>query len=67
MSIDGGFTGKNAAFSEPIAGDEDHHEGLIRIKQDELDETVELYHTLGMRHLHACHRGHCYGHDPGCL
>jgi predicted amidohydrolase YtcJ len=49
MSIDGGFTGKNAAFSEPIAGDSDHHEGLIRIKQDELDETVELYHTLGMR------------------
>jgi predicted amidohydrolase YtcJ len=49
MSIDGGFTGKNAAFSEPIAGDDDHHEGLIRIKQDELDETVELYHTLGMR------------------
>jgi predicted amidohydrolase YtcJ len=49
MSIDGGFTGKNAAFSEPIAGDSDHHEGLIRIKQDELDETVDLYHTLGMR------------------
>jgi len=47
--IDGGFTGKNAAFSEPIAGDDDHHEGLIRIKQDELDETVEIYHTLGMR------------------
>jgi predicted amidohydrolase YtcJ len=49
MSIDGGFTGKNAAFREPIAGDDGHHEGLIRIKQDELDETVELYHTLGMR------------------
>ena len=49
MSIDGGFTGKNAAFSEPIAGDEDHHEGLIRIKQEELDETVELYHRLDMR------------------
>jgi predicted amidohydrolase YtcJ len=49
MSIDGGFTGKNAAFSEPIAGDSDHHEGLIRITQDELDETVELYHALGMR------------------
>ncbi|MGH8055776.1 MAG: amidohydrolase, partial [Candidatus Entotheonellia bacterium] len=49
MSIDGGFTGKNAAFREPLAGDPDHHPGLIRIKQDELDETVELYHTLGMR------------------
>jgi predicted amidohydrolase YtcJ len=49
MSIDGGFTGKNAAFREPIAGDPDHHEGLIRIRQDELDETVALYHALGMR------------------
>jgi predicted amidohydrolase YtcJ len=49
MSIDGGFTGKNAAFREPIAGDDGRHEGLIRIAQDELDETVELYHTLGMR------------------
>jgi predicted amidohydrolase YtcJ len=49
MSIDGGFTGKNAAFREPIAGDKDHHEGLIRIRQDELDETVALYHALGMR------------------
>ncbi len=49
MSIDGGFTGKNAAFREPIAGDSDHHQGLIRIRQDELDETVELYHALGMR------------------
>ncbi len=54
MSIDGGFTGKNAAFREPIAGDGDHHPGLIRIKQDELDETVERYHTLGMRiYTHA--------------
>jgi hypothetical protein len=49
MSIDGGFTGKNAAFREPIASDADHHPGLIRIQQDELDETVERYHTLGMR------------------
>jgi predicted amidohydrolase YtcJ len=49
MSIDGGFTGKNAAFREPIAGDDSHREGLIRITQDELDETVELYHALGMR------------------
>jgi hypothetical protein len=49
MSIDGGFTGKNAAFSEPLAGDGDDHPGLIRIKQDELNETVELYHALGMR------------------
>ncbi|MEE9149578.1 MAG: amidohydrolase [Candidatus Tectomicrobia bacterium] len=48
MSIDGGFTGKNAAFREPIVDDE-HHEGLIRITQDELDDTVERYHELGMR------------------
>jgi predicted amidohydrolase YtcJ len=49
MSIDGGFTGKNAAFSEPLAGDNDDHPGLIRITQDELDETVDLYHAPGMR------------------
>ena len=50
MSIDGGFTGKNAAFSEPIAEEGgEHHEGLIRIQQDELDETVEHYHNMGMR------------------
>jgi predicted amidohydrolase YtcJ len=34
---------------EPIASDNDQHPGLIRITQDELDETVELYHALGMR------------------
>ncbi|MQA80935.1 MAG: amidohydrolase family protein [Streptosporangiales bacterium] len=50
MSIDGGFTGKNAAFSEPLDNDEGHeHPGLVRIKQDELDETVERYHRAGMR------------------
>ncbi|PYM13952.1 MAG: amidohydrolase [Candidatus Rokuibacteriota bacterium] len=49
MSIDGGFTGRNAAFSEPLAGDTGQHLGLIRIDQQELDETVDLYHGLGMR------------------
>jgi predicted amidohydrolase YtcJ len=49
MSVDGGFTGKNAAFREPLAGDDGHHSGLIRITQGELDETVELYHAQGMR------------------
>jgi predicted amidohydrolase YtcJ len=49
MSIDGGFTGRNAAFREPLAGDPGQHLGLIRIDQRELDETVDLYHTLGMR------------------
>jgi len=49
MSIDGGFTGKNAAFSEPLALDGEENPGLIRIKQDELDETVWRYHEMGMR------------------
>jgi predicted amidohydrolase YtcJ len=49
MSIDGGFTGKNAAFSEPLALDGQENPGLIRIKQDELDDTVWRYHELGMR------------------
>ncbi|HYU21314.1 MAG TPA: amidohydrolase family protein, partial [Chloroflexota bacterium] len=49
MSIDGGFTGKNAAFSEPLAFHGDENPGLIRILQDELDDTVWRYHELGMR------------------
>jgi predicted amidohydrolase YtcJ len=49
MSIDGGFTGKNAAFSEPLAYHGEENPGLIRIKQDELDETVWRYHEMGMR------------------
>jgi predicted amidohydrolase YtcJ len=49
MSIDGGFTGRNAAFREPLAGDPGQLLGLSRIDQKELDETVDLYHALGMR------------------
>jgi predicted amidohydrolase YtcJ len=49
MSIDGGFTGKNAAFSEPLSYHGDENPGLIRIAQDELDETVWRYHEMGMR------------------
>jgi predicted amidohydrolase YtcJ len=50
MSIDGGFTGKNAAFREALANDpHGEHPGLIRIRQDELDETVQAYHDAGMR------------------
>src|SRR5579884_889666 len=51
MSIDGGFTGKNAAFRKPLAIDNEHEHnpGLIRIKQDELDETIWMYHQAGMR------------------
>ena len=52
MSIDGGFTGKNAAFSEPLALDGDENPGLIRIKQDELDETIWRYHEL-IGHIHT--------------
>ncbi|MFI5266101.1 MAG: amidohydrolase [Chloroflexota bacterium] len=48
MSIDGGTTGRNGAFSEPLLGDP-HNKGIIRIEQGELDETVELYHRMGMR------------------
>jgi predicted amidohydrolase YtcJ len=48
MSIDGGFTGKNAAFSEKL-DDEPCQRGLIRIEQDELDETLLMYHEQGLR------------------
>lgn len=50
MSIDGGFTGRNAAFSRPLSDDpHGEHPGLIRIPQDELDDTVLRYHQQGMR------------------
>jgi predicted amidohydrolase YtcJ len=49
MSIDGGFTGKNAAFSEPLSYHGNENPGLIRIEQDELDDTVWRYHEMGMR------------------
>ena len=48
MSIDGGITGHVAKFYEPYV-DDPCHEGLIRIEQDELDETVRLYHQAGHR------------------
>ncbi|MBM3486788.1 MAG: amidohydrolase [Alphaproteobacteria bacterium] len=48
MSIDGGITGQAAAFHEPYANN-DCNCGLIRIKSDELDETVDLYHRAGHR------------------
>ena len=48
MSIDGGITGHVAKFYEPYV-DDPCHEGLIRIEQDELDETVEAYHRAGHR------------------
>lgn len=48
MSIDGGTTGRNGAFSEPFIGDPDST-GIIRIEQGELDDTVLRYHSMGMR------------------
>jgi predicted amidohydrolase YtcJ len=48
MSIDGGITGHVAKFYEPYV-DDPCHEGLIRIEQDELDETIMAYHNAGHR------------------
>lgn len=48
MSIDGGITGRVAAFYEPYA-DDPCRCGLIRIPSEELDETVEAYHQAGHR------------------
>ena len=48
ISIDGGTTGRNAAFSEPLIGDPGST-GIIRVDQAELDETVLRYHRMGMR------------------
>jgi predicted amidohydrolase YtcJ len=54
MSIDGGITGKNAAFSDPLVHDGEEQPGLIRIEQNELDDTVMRYHAMGMRcSIHA--------------
>ena len=48
MSIDGGITGHVAKFYEPYV-DDPCHEGLIRIEQDELAETITAYHNAGHR------------------
>ncbi len=48
MSIDGGITGRNACFYEPYEDDE-HNHGIIRIQQDELNETVRKCHEAGLR------------------
>ncbi len=48
MSIDGGITGKNACFYEPY-DDDPHNHGIIRIQQDELDETILNCHKAGLR------------------
>src|ERR671925_1119548 len=48
MSIDGGITGRNACFYDPYEDDE-HNHGIIRIQQDELNETVLKCHAAGLR------------------
>ena len=48
MSIDGGITGRVAAFHEPYA-DDPCRCGLIRIPAEELDPTVAAYHKAGHR------------------
>jgi predicted amidohydrolase YtcJ len=48
MSIDGGITGRVAAFYEPYA-DDPCRCGLIRIPSEELDGTVDAYHKSGHR------------------
>ncbi len=48
MSIDGGITGRNACFYDPYEDDE-HNHGIIRIQQDELNDTVLKCHNAGLR------------------
>ena len=48
MSIDGGITGRNACFYDPYEDDE-HNHGIIRIQQDDLNETVRRCHDAGLR------------------
>jgi len=48
MSIDGGITGRNACFYDPYEDDE-HNHGIIRIQQDELNDTVSKCHHAGLR------------------
>lgn len=48
MSIDGGITGRVAAFYQPYV-DDPCHCGLVRIPAEELDETVNSYHRAGHR------------------
>ena len=48
MSIDGGITGRNACFYEPYE-DDPHNHGIIRIEQDELNDTLLKCHQAGLR------------------
>ena len=48
MSIDGGITGRNACFYDPYENDA-HNHGIIRIEQEELNDTVLRCHNAGLR------------------
>ena len=48
MSIDGGITGRNACFYDPYE-DDPSNTGIIRIEQQELNETVLECHKAGIR------------------
>lgn len=50
MSVDGGSLQRNAAMYEPYPGQPDNR-GLVRIQQDELDETTARAHRLGLRNV----------------
>jgi predicted amidohydrolase YtcJ len=53
MSIDGGITGRNAAFSAGYADQPGHH-GVIRIPQELLENTIRDAHNAGLQcHVHA--------------
>jgi predicted amidohydrolase YtcJ len=53
MSIDGGITGRNAAFSAGYADQPGHH-GVIRIPQELLEDTIRKAHNAGLQcHVHA--------------
>lgn len=48
ISVDGGFTGRNAAFYEPLEwGDEGT--AMIRVEREELTETIRKHHEAGIR------------------
>ena len=53
LSIDGGITGRNAAFSAGYADQPGHH-GVIRIPQELLEETIRKAHNADLQlHVHA--------------
>ena len=66
MSIDGGITGRNACFYDPYEDDE-HNHGIIRIQQDELNDTVQDMPRRRTALLRARHRRPSLRHGARCL